>query len=365
VPYLELGRSGGLSASDKVRAAARMFANRDARRRFARLLDDTRPSLVHIHGIHRQISPSILLEALARGIPVVQTLHDHHHICPADVLIRSGAEPCQPRRCGTFDYLPCVTGRCVRGSLAASTLSAAEVTWQRMRRIYERTVVRFISPSRFVAEKAREGGWTIPTDVVPNAVELPPRGQVPHAGRQGSSRHILVAGRLSPEKDVRTALRAAEIAGVDVLVAGDGPQGAELRAEFPGVDFRGHVSHGEVARMLPESVASVVSSRWYENAPLSVLEAMAAGRPVIASRTGGIPEMLRDGRDGILVTPGDVDGFAAAMRELVSNPSKADAMGASALERARAEYSLERHMGRLLAAYARATTADSATRGSE
>ena len=173
-PYAELGVDGRLGIGERAVALLNLYSNREARRRFARLLDATHPDVVHVHGIHRQLSPSILVEARQRGLPVVQTLHDYHHVCPADVLLLKGTAPCVPRRCGRLNYLPAVANRCHRGSTASSALSASETGWQRLRGVYERTVQRFISPSRFLAATMRAGGWDVPVDLVPNAVALPP-----------------------------------------------------------------------------------------------------------------------------------------------------------------------------------------------
>ena len=95
-PYLEIGVDSTLSGRERLLAARLMFWNAEAARRFARLLRAFRPDVVHVHGIHRQISPSILVEAKKAGVPVVQTLHDCHPICPADVLLLGDAVACLP-----------------------------------------------------------------------------------------------------------------------------------------------------------------------------------------------------------------------------------------------------------------------------
>ncbi len=117
VPYLELGEGGNLRAAQKLRAAARMFYSREAAARFTRLLLEFRPDVIHVHGIHRQLSPSVLVAAHARGIPVIQTMHDYHAFCCADVLLRgdgpSASLPCAICR------LPgpaCVTAACAAAS---------------------------------------------------------------------------------------------------------------------------------------------------------------------------------------------------------------------------------------------------------
>lgn len=348
-PYLELGGAGGLSAPEKALAAVRMFGNADAARRFDRLVEEFRPDIVHAHGIHRQLSPSILVAAKRRGVPVVQTLHDYHHICPADTLLYAGTEPCVPRRCGVLWYGACVGGRCVRGSLGASALSAMETSWQRVRRVYERCVSRFVSPSAFLARQVEGGGWTLPIDIVHNAV---PAGAVPSGAPTPARRSgLCIIGRLSPEKGVDVALEAARQAGIRLTVAGEGPLGEALRAQYPEFDFVGRLDGDEVASLLARSLGVVVPSVCMENAPMSVLEAMAAGCAVVASAIGGIPEQVTDGLDGLLVAPGDVSGLAAAMTRVVEEPGLAEKLGAAARQTVAARFSPGTHLEGLLASY--------------
>lgn len=347
-PYLELGAGSSLSRADSVRAVARMFSNRPAASTFDRLLADFRPDVVHVHGIHRQLSPSILFAAKRQGIPVVQTLHDYHHACPADVLLRAGSEPCDPPLCGPVNTMPCVVNRCVRDGVAISAISAAETSWQRARRAYERTVARFISPSHYLGTIMRQAGWTVPIDVVPNAVDTA------FAGERADEGFFLVASRLSPEKGVSIAARAAIKAGVPLVVLGDGPERESLLAQFPALDLCGHVTADEVDRQLLRCRAAVVPSMAMENAPMSILEALSLGVPVISSSVGGVPEQVRDGHEGLLVPPGDVDALAAAMRRLADDPALASRMGHDARQRAHEVFGFDRHMQSLVAVYERA-----------
>jgi glycosyltransferase involved in cell wall biosynthesis len=347
-PYLEIGSGTELSTSDKVRAVARMFRNNAAATLFGAMLDDTRPDLVHVHGIHRQLSPSILLAASGRGIPVVHTLHDYHLVCPADVMLRGAATPCLPRACKTIDCTAAVRYRCTRGSLAASAIAASELSFQRLTRAYERTVTRFISPSRFLRDLMTEGGWTrTPIDVLPLGVALSDRVRTP-------GDYALYAGRLSPEKGVDVFLRAARRAGVPAVVAGDGPIGAALRDEFPDARFVGHVDSAEVTELLDCALVSVVPSVSLENSPLGVLEAMGAGVPVIASNVGGVPELVEDGVEGLLIAPGDETALESALRRIAADTSLAAAAGVAGRAKVGMNHTPERHLSGLLETYTRA-----------
>lgn len=345
VPYIELGPVLRLSLKDRVLAAYRLFNNHEAARRFERLITDFQPDIIHIHGIHRQLSPSILRVARERSLPVVQTLHDFHHICPADTLLYAGMSPCEPRRCGKYWYGPAIVGRCHRCSVTTSALSAAETTWSRMLRLYERSVSRFVSPSAFVAERMTTGGWDLPLDMIPNAV------RIPGFERVGAGTGFLYAGRLSTEKGVEHAARAAELAGVELTVAGEGPTGAQLRGACTEAKFVGRLDAEETAALIGDARAVVVPSVWFENAPMIILEAMAVGVPVIASRIGGIPEQIADGRDGLLVAPGDVGGIADAMRRLEEDSAFAIALGSEARRTVGERFSIETHLESLVRSY--------------
>jgi len=359
-PYLEIGPQTPLTSREKAVAVERMFWNGVAARRFARLLRDFRPDVVHAHGIHRQISPSILLEARRAGAPVVQTLHDYHPICASGDLLAAGLRACDPVACGPVNVLPCLLRGCVHQSKAKSALGAAELLWRRWVVRYERLVDAFISPSRYLARAVSASGIRHrPIHVLPNAIPAPARMLDVLPGEA-----FMYAGRLSREKGLGTLLRAAEAARVALLVAGTGPLEQWLIAQAPsGVRFLGRLPGHEVDRLLAGSRAAVVPSEWAENAPMAVLEPMALGRPVIATRMGGIPEQIRDGVDGVLVDPGDERQLAAALRVLADDAALADRLGRSARDRALTTFGPQAHLDGLLDVYSSVTRLGRRTEG--
>lgn len=346
IPYLEIGPHSRLGIGQQAVAAARMFYNVAAARRLARLLRDFRPDVLHAHGIHRHISPSILVVARHFGVPVVQSVHDLNLVCPSGDLLAGGEHLCAPRRCGRFDYLPAVRNRCVQDSVVKSCLAGTELFWRRWVLRYGRLVDVFVCPSRFMATMLRSAGWSRPlVRVVPNAVPLPPLQPL------GDS--FLYIGRLSREKGLPVLLSAAGSADVPVVVAGDGPLATELRDDTPShVTLLGHVSGEDVDGLIAGSRVVVVPSIGYENAPMSILEAMAAGRAVVASRIGGIPEQMRDGVEGLLVPPGDVSALSNALQRLDDDESLAGQIGQAARRRVASEFTPDKHLVGLLSAYA-------------
>lgn len=346
-PYIELGQGTRHAPSERALAMGRMFYNAEAARRFKRELAAFRPHVVHVHGIHRQISPSILFEARRAGVPVVQTLHDYHPVCPADTLLRGCSVSCVPPRCRGPNLFPCVANRCVRGSAATSAAGAAELFWRRWVLGYARLVTLFITPSHYLANVVRLAGWRRPPiAVVPNAVRL--------LAPSAPGDYFLYAGRLSREKGVVTLLAAVSRSGVPLVVAGDGPQAQELRSMAPAsARFVGRVAEPEVASLLGGCCAAVVPSDWPENAPMAVLEPMAAGKPVVATRVGGIPEQIRDGIEGILVPPRDAPALAMAMLRLAGDRQMSARLGAAGRQRVLAKFTPAVHLEGLLQAYSR------------
>ena len=348
VPYLEIGPHSKLDPRRQALAAVRMFWNGEAARRFARILSDFRPHVVHVHGIHRQISPSILVIARRAGVPVAQSLHDYHAICSAGDLLLAGQRACDPPRCGSVNVLPCVTHRCVQRSHAKSALAATELLSRRWLLRSPALIDAFISPSEYLAGVVFAGGRTkAPVHIIPNAVPCAPDSTSPVPGD-----YFVYAGRLSREKGLSTLFKAVELAGVRLIVAGDGPLRQTLATTRPaGVTMVGRIGGDEVDALLRNCRAAVVPSEWAENAPMAVLEPMALGRPVIATRMGGIPEQVRDGLDGILTGSGDALQLAAAMSLLAQDPALAARLGRSARERVAVKFSPARHTEGLLRVY--------------
>jgi glycosyltransferase involved in cell wall biosynthesis len=259
-------------------------------------------------------------------------------------------QPCERCRGGKIHNV--VRHRCIKGSLALSSLVMVETAAHRLSRVYERNVDRFIAPSRFMLEKLVEWGW--PRErftYIPNFVDLE---RFRPASEIGS--RFVYCGRLENLKGVATFLRAAAAAKQPVTLAGTGPHETELRAlaQQLGADaiFVGHQSKQALVTVIQSARAIVVPSECLENAPLALLEAYAAGRPVIGSRIAGIPELIREDETGALVAPGDVEGLGSVLDRFAALPShRLAAMGTAGRLWAEQEFSATTYRNRLLALY--------------
>jgi glycosyltransferase involved in cell wall biosynthesis len=305
------------------------------------LLREQRSEIVHCHNLFPGLSPSVLRVVAGAGAGVVLTLHNYRLLCLPATFLREGrvCEDCLGR-------LPWrgVVHRCYRGSLPGSGALAGSLALHRAARTF-RHVHRFLAVSAFVRDKYVQAGFPGERIVVkPNFVPARPV-------RHGRGRYLLFLGRLSPEKGAATLLEAHRPAEHGRLViAGDGPERARLEARArDGVEFLGAVSPDEVPALLADAQALLVPSLSYEGAPRAVVEAYAAGVPVVASRIGALCELVHDGSSGLLVPADDTDCWAEAMSAVANGDNSELGRGARRLWEA--HYSPERAVSHLERAY--------------
>ena len=299
------------SLGGKLCAAKRLMGHGDIKAAFIRILDDFNPHIVHLHNIHSYLSPVLAKLAKRHGCRVVWTLHDYKLVCPSYACLLNG-KPCE--QCIGHGKMHVLKNRCMKGSLAASALAYIEARkWNR--NVLERYTDAFICPSHFMAGKMRKDGFNQEKiHVVCNHIDSE---KLALFNSLSSSREDYYAyvGRLSAEKGVETLLNVASKLPYTLKVAGDGPLKEELEQHSnSNILFLGHQNAEQVAELLSKAHFSVVPSEWYENNPLSVIESLCAGTPVVGARTGGIPELL-DKSSGITFMPGISEELTTAINQ--------------------------------------------------
>ena len=322
---IEFGADYGLAG--KLVRAPRVIYSRQARQRMRGLLDAVRPRIAHVHNIYHHLSPSVLPLLKDRGIPIVMTLHDLKLACPAYTMM-CGGKPCE--RCRGGKLYNVAVNRCIKGSLALSSLVMVEAYVHRALGLYANNIERFVVPSRFLLEKLVQWGWARERFVhIPNFVDIDRFRPGTQAGRR-----FVYCGRLDELKGVETLVRAAALARQPVTLIGSGPLERRLRALTAelGADihFPGYLTKDALVAAIQDARAIVVPSECHENAPLALLEAYAAGRPVIGSRIAGIPELVREDETGMLYPAGDVAALADTLARAAALPdARISAMGAA------------------------------------
>ncbi|MFA6197580.1 MAG: glycosyltransferase [Patescibacteria group bacterium] len=329
-----------------LRVAARMLYSRAANRQLERLIRDERPDIAHLHNVYHQLPPSILSVLKKHHIPTVMTLHDYKLISPNYALYDHGAV-CERSIRGA--YYRTITHRCVKNSYLASTLAAVTMYIHRWRKYYQ-IVDCYISPSRFLIGKVKQSGLPVRRlECLPNFIAA---NEAP-AAEPGD--YFIAAGRISEEKGYDTTLAAVRGTDLSLKIVGDGPALAGLkefvaRNQMNNVEFTGRLGGAALRMAIRQARAVLVPSIWYENCPLAVLEAYREGRAVIGSRIGGIPELIVDGRTGLLVSPGSATELRQAMSRLWREPKLANQLGQQAYEQVQS-YNPERYYDSLMKIY--------------
>jgi glycosyltransferase involved in cell wall biosynthesis len=347
VAELEYAGLGG--PITKARQAAKVVFSLEARRKIRALIGRAPPTVAHAHNVYHHISPSIFGALKAEGVPLVMTAHDLKLACPAYKMLSQG-RVCE--RCHGGRIHNVLLHRCVKESAVVSGLVFLETLVHRSFGLYRDTIDRLVAPSRFYRDKLVEWGWDAGRIAyIPNCIDA---AQYPLAQHEGD--YFVYAGRLAPEKGLTTLVRAAALSRQRLVLAGSGPEEPALRklARDLGADvaFTGHLDKPALKRLIGEARALVLPSEWYENAPVSILEAYALGRPVIGTRIGGIPELVADGETGILVEPGNAALLAEALATLASLSSIARAgLGAAGRDWVGREFSPGHYRDRTMALY--------------
>ena len=273
--------------------------NRDAGRQFAAILSEAPPDIVHTHLLDG-FSAAVWDRARRAGVPIIHTAHDYHLICPRAFLMTRDWRICRTPGVGCRVY-------------RAWHLRTA------------RCVDLFVSPSQFLLEQHQRAGLVVRRSaVVPNGIPLPKR-TVRHDARHDGTTRLLMLTRLTVEKGVRVALQAVAMLPRDLkfelVIAGRGPLEDDVReaaVRDPRIRFVGYVSGADKHALLSSGQHLLIPSLWFENAPVAVVEAAAYGLGVIASRIGGLPELVREGRTGLLFEPGNAADLANVLRGLLT-----------------------------------------------
>jgi glycosyltransferase involved in cell wall biosynthesis len=335
VSRLEVDSSSLRTLRSHVWTAAALPYNPVSARRVRDFVHKSGAEVVHFHNLWPILTPAALHGAREAGARVVLTLHNFRFACPNGTLIRGGSPHDD---CLAGSALACGV-RSVRKQGLRSLGYGLALELQRRLRLLERWVDAFVVPAEFVQDVFGRAGFN------PRRVQVIRLGVRQTGGaqlsRNGSS-HALYVGRLSEEKGIGILLAAAELAPeVPVVIAGSGPLEDTLRQQRPAsVTLVGHVNDIELAALRSNSCMSLLPSTCFDVSPYAALEAAAAGVAIVASKIGGIPEILVDGENGLLVEPGNPHALADAMKRLWNDRDLAAALGSRAATRAGQQHTL-------------------------
>ncbi len=327
------------------------FYNPEAEKCLYRLLINEKPDLVFVLQQMNALSPSIFLAAKRAGVPAIHRLSDFNLICPRYDCLRNG-KPCTA--CLGGHYRPALRARCVKGSLPATLVRSASMRFHRRFHLFD-SISRFIVPARFTGELLIKDGFPAEKVVcLPTFIDA--SGITP---AYTGGRYFLFLGRLSPEKGVTELIQALHLtrrSDARLVLVGNHTGGnletwhaqvRELGLEDR-VEFRGFQSGDALRDTIRSAIAVVLPVLWFENLPNALLESYAWGKPVIASDIGCMPDLVEDGKTGLLCKPGDPADLARAMDDLMEHPEKAELMGRAARKLCESSYHPESYYQRMI-----------------
>jgi|YelNatPaOPRAMG01_1025707.scaffolds.fasta_scaffold14990_3 glycosyltransferase involved in cell wall biosynthesis len=343
----------GHSKAGRISLLKQTIWAEDSRRDIARILTEERPDVVHVHNTFMRISPSIYAECRKSEVPVVQTLHNFRLLCPAATFYRSG-RVCED--CVSGSLWNSVVHGCYRDSRPATAAVAAMLATHRRLDTWGSGISRFIALTEFARQKFIHGGFAA------ERISVKPNFVAPDPGMgDGSRDYALFVGRLSEEKGLRTLLRAwMQLKNtIPLRIVGDGPLAAELKEyaaghRFDSVHFEGRLDHREVREIMKHARFLVLPSECYENFPMTIVEAFAAGTPVICSRLGAMQEIVQHRDTGLLFEPCNSEILAECVSWAWAHPAQMRTMGAAARREFELKYTPERNYSQLMDIYQQA-----------
>jgi glycosyltransferase involved in cell wall biosynthesis len=330
--------------SGKIRAFVDGIYSLPAKKAFSAMLATERPDVVHVHNLYPMLSPSVLVACRQFGVPVVMRCPNLKLVCPNAVHFRYGAicELC----CGGREYW-CVLKNC-RDNMCESIGFALRNAVARKLRLIADNVTCYAPPSDFVKRRLIDAGFPEERIVVlPNVVPIPASGTDPAAGD-----YIAYSGRFGAEKGIELLIAAAREAGLPLHLAGDHTwMSGILNTASDATQFVGRLDRAGLDSFYRQARFLVMPTLCFETFGLVAAEAMSHGLPVIASRIGGLPEVVEDGVTGLLVKPGDSVELVKAMKFLWENPDLCRKMGRAARSKAMREYNGDLYYQRLMSLY--------------
>ena len=295
----------------------KILYSKEAERKIGKVLDSFKPDVVHMNNINFQLTPSIIYAVKARNIPLVQTVHDYQMICPNHLLYRfEENRPCDC--CINGSKWNCFKHACIHGSKVKSLLGVIEAKLYGILKTYQK-VDLYICPSHFLANKLLSASnlYAGKTFTIHNFIEKKPISVSDNADEP----YIVFVGRLSKEKGVDILAQTAKLLPqYRFVVAGSGPDDEVLK-NIPNVTMAGFVTGQALTDLMANAKLLVAPSVCYENCPLSILEAHSMGVPVVTMNSGGMAELVDDGKTGTLVMSADAQSVARAIQKTMSDES--------------------------------------------
>ena len=323
--------------------------NSHAAREIAIKLDKIKPDIVQVQNIYPFLSPSIFRPIRERKIPIVMRCPNYRLFCPTGLYFSKGSV-CEKCTSAGREFW-CIFKNC-GVDFFKSTGYALRNAWARMTSSIQKGVDIFIVQTNFQKKKFVENGISSDRiEILPGMIH-----EIDISGNGHIGDSVCFVGRPSREKGIDTFIQAAKATPqVPFSVAGDCPTSGQYLSSTPdNMNWLGFLKGKALFNMYQSSRFIVVPSNWYEGFPNVIVSAMMTEKPVIASRLGGIPEIVDDGITGLLCEPNNPDDLSEKIQYLWDRPQLCKQMGRAGRHKASQEYSPEKCYERLMMIYQKA-----------
>ena len=300
-----------------LKAPFRIIYSTEARRKIRKVLDTFNPDIVHLNNIQFQLTPSIILETHKyrkeknQNLKIIYTAHDYQLVCPSHGLFDSEINICE--KCLDGNYLNCLKTKCMKNSRSKSLLATADAYLWKYSKAYE-YIDRIVCPSEFLKIKLdTQKRFADKTVALHNFFDAE------SVNLTVKEDYILEFGHLSKDKGTLTLLEAAKnLPEYKFVFAGFGSAEEEIK-KVPNAEYVGFKTGDELKTLIAKARLSVCPSEWYENCPFSVIESQVYGTPVVGSRLGGIPELIKEGETGLLFESGNSEDLTEKIKQIIDN----------------------------------------------
>ena len=287
----------------------------EAKKKIMQVIDDFKPDIVHMNNINFQLTPSIIYGIKKKKIPLVQTVHDYQMICPNHLLYNFDKNiPCE--KCVKGSHMNCIKNKCIHGSGVKSVIGAIEAKLYSWIETYKK-VDLYICPSYFLENKllSAKGYYKGKTKTIHNFINKEKFSN----NQRKEEDYIAFIGRFSKEKGIENLAGAAKLLPqYNFIAAGSGPDEGMLKG-IENIRLTGFLTGDRLTELMGNAKVMILPSVWYENCPISILEAHCMGVPVMAMNSGGMAELIKDGVTGTLIDDPSPEGIALKLRETLEN----------------------------------------------
>lgn len=323
--------------------------NKEAAQKLEKLIIEQQPDLAHIHLLFNSHSVSILPVLKKYNIPTIMTVHDYRLICPA-YTFRDGKGNICEKCLYSKSYYNCILKRCSKNNLGNSTILALDSYFRSVFYKPIDYIDKFIFVSKFSQKKHIEAD----RHYVDKSALLYNFTPKIFNAKKGRGKYLLYFGRISEEKGINTLVESIKnIQGITLKIVGTGPLYHSLaHPNNPNIELLGFKQGKELEELIQNAMYVIVPSEWYENNPLSIIEAMAMGIPVIGSNIGGIPELINNEKNGFLFETKNVHDLKSKIQKaLAITDHQYFELSQNAISFAKANFSEESHYQKLISVY--------------